>query len=131
MRNWAVLLLLVCSAAYPHEKPIQPPPEPTHSFWLTPDNNGGKDAHIVGSALIGAGLTFQYRDMHWATRTSLCMVPGIGKELLDYAGGSGVSKQDLKNDLIGCLTGIAVGSGLAYLTSQPGGVGVAWSIPIK
>ena len=52
----AILLSASCAVASAHEKP-KPPPEPTHSVWLTPDNSGGKDAHLVGSALIGAGLS--------------------------------------------------------------------------
>ena len=128
----AILCLLFTTAQATDKTRPTPPPEPSRSFWLNPDNSGGKDAHIGFSAVIGAGLTFQYRDMPWTQRAAWCMVPGVGKELYDYASGSGVSKKDLMNDALGCMTGVAVGSSLIYLTTpKTGGVGVAVSIPIN
>ena len=124
-------LCLLLTTAQAHDKP-KAPREMPRSLFLTPDNDGGKDAHIGFSAVIGAGLTFQYRDMHWTQKTALCMIPGAGKEVYDYVSGSGISKKDLLNDALGCLTGIAVGSGLIYLTTPVnGGVGVSLVIPIK
>lgn len=113
----------------PVTPPPQSPPPAPHPFWLTPDNDGGRDAHIGISALIGFGTTLRLRDAPWWERTAWCMVPGVGKELLDYGMGSGVSKQDLKNDLLGCLGGVGLGAGVLYIGRNAQGTPMAlWRV---
>lgn len=136
-----LLLLLLCASmtAQATDKDWRPPPttapapaEPPRTFWLTPDNNGGRDAHLGASAVIGMALKFNDPAAPWWNRTAWCMVPGTAKELLDYASGSGASRQDLKHNLLGCLGGIALGSGLLYLTrGARGAPALALSIPLQ
>lgn len=112
--------------------PSTPAPPPARSFWLTPDNDGGKQAHMGFSAVIGLGLRLHDREAAWWNRTGWCMVPGAAKELLDYASGSGVSRRDLRSNLLGCLGGVQVGSGLLRLTIGPERTAMlSWQRPLN
>jgi hypothetical protein len=128
IKNFALALVLFMFAAFgvdlafANDHPAPPTtttaaPQP-HPFWLTPDNDGGRDAHIGISALIGTGVTLALPNTHWLGRTAICMIPGIGKELKDWRSGSGVSRADLRADALGCLGGVAIGGGLIYLSRQ-------------
>lgn len=113
----AVLCALLSGPAHAGGRPI----------FLTPDNWGGRDAHQTVSGVVGMGVQFQFRDAWtWPEKAALCLAPGAAKELLDYAGGSGVSRRDMLSNAAGCAMGFGLASGLLYLTrTRDGAAGLA------
>jgi hypothetical protein len=86
-------------------------------FWLNPDDYGGRGEHLGFSGAIGAGLTFEKPQWSALARFGACQVPGLLKEVVfDYGiMRSGVSRNDLRANAIGCVAGIGLAAGLVYV----------------
>lgn len=84
-----------------------------------PDNTGGNDAHIGYSAMLGMASAGYFREKPWYVQTGIALVPGVVKEVMDCRSSGLFSRQDLKNDLLGALVGVAfVNTGISLSRSN-------------
>lgn len=99
--------------------------------WRAPDNDGGKPEHIGISAGFGMVSALAFRDLPWYGQIGLAMVPGVLKEVKDCNSYGLLSRQDLKNDLLGAAIGVGLGNLGLRLEARRGYVGASVAIPLE
>lgn len=128
--------------AHAHDKPVDPPPVVTPVIppnnpvpgsslsrcWHAQDNDGGKDAHIGLSGVLGVASVGVFRNREWYEQIAIAMVPGILKEIKDCRTSGLISRKDLRNDLIGATIGVGLAHGALYLERRGVGATATTSI---
>lgn len=99
--------------------------------WRAPDNDGGKPEHIGISAGFGMVSALAFRDLPWHGQIGLAMVPGVLKEVKDCNSHGLLSRQDLKNDLLGAAVGVGFANFGLQLQASRRAVSVVFAVPLE
>lgn len=89
-----------------------------------PDNWGGRNAHIVYSAVLGATLEMSFPRVNPILLGAVCLIPGhLREQRQSHMPGNRYSEKDMISNAVGCSLGIGTAYGIRVLFA-PNWVGI-------